>query len=307
MRKPKFDHRRYLRIQVRKIFYFARVSKPFLSGDLFVALVDYAPWTSKKSNLRNALRGFFVLEPKEYKPRINKKKLSKAHSIFIPSHELPNFLEEFGAHLNAKVIISGNSDFNFTEELKLPKSVEICFLQNSAISNDNSIFTLPIGLENIALGRAGLKKYFLEPNQHEIFDRVLIPPMSPTNIARYSALLWGRENSEIADTHFELLPEEEYFELASKYKFVFCSEGNGFENHRIWESLYQGSFPILLNSPWSTTLKYLNLPILFVDNYDEITIETLKDFHEKNFNFDPRSSETLWEPYWAEQISKLRK
>jgi hypothetical protein len=176
-------------------------------------------------------------------------------------------------------------------------------LQNSAVSDDKRIFTLPIGLENLALGRAGLIRFHKNEKSQEIFDRVLIPPMSPTNKARYGALIWGRENPDVADTFFELLPQSDYFDLAKKYKFVFCSEGNGFENHRIWETLYQGSFPVLLSTPWSKTLKYLNLPILFVERYSDITSKLLADFHEINRNFDPKSCESLWEPYWRNLIN----
>jgi hypothetical protein len=126
--------------------------------------------------------------------------------------------------------------------------------------------------------------------------------MSPTNSERINALIWGRENGHIADSHSDLLSPTKYFELARKYKFIFCSEGNGFDSHRVWEVLYQGSFPVILRTPWSKTLEYLRLPILYVDNYSDITKELLVEFYERNRNFNPEESEWLWAITWQKMI-----
>lgn len=307
MKIPKFDHKQALLILMRRILLFNRVSRPHISGDLFVKLVDYAPWDSKRHKLCNALRSLFLMEEKKFIPRIKIKKLRRAESLFIPGHEFVKFLEQYENEINAKIIFCGNSDFNFQSSLNLPRSVIRCYLQNSAISDNKFVFTLPIGLENLALGRSGLRSFHKYTTSHSIFDRVLIPPMSPTNKARYDVLWWGRENPEVADSYFELLPPKEYFSLTKRYKFIFCSEGNGFDVHRIWETLYQGSFPVLLSNPWSETLKYLNLPILFVKKYSEITPILLKKFYAQNRNFSPKSCEALWEPFWREIIQQIGK
>lgn len=302
MKTPRFSHKQAILILFRRLFLFKSVSSPQITGDLFVNLVDYAPWSSKKQALTNALRSLFLLEGKSYTPVVDRRKLRRAKSLFVPSHELSGFLELHKNDINAKILICGNSDFNFLSPPNLPKSVVKCYLQNSAVSDDKTIFTLPIGLENLALGRAGLKRFHTNEKTQEIFDRVLVPPMSPTNKARYGALIWGRNNPDVADTYFELLPQRDYFSLAKKYKFIFCSEGNGFENHRIWETLYQGSFPVLLSTPWSETLRYLSLPILYIEEYSDITSKLLIDFHDINREFDPKLCESLWEPYWRRLI-----
>ena len=298
MNPVRFSKKHTILIRLRRLVLVNRVSYPFLSGDLFADLVDYAPWKSKKHALFNAIRPFLLLESKELKPKISVKRLRRARSLFIPSHELSNFLVLYESDIKANFIFCGNSDFNFLAAPKLPNSVIKCYLQNSAILDNKVIFTLPIGIENLALGRAGLRKFHRSENKQEIFDRVLIPPMSPTNKARYEALRWGRDNPDLADTYFELLPPRDYFNLAKKYKFVFCSEGNGFENHRIWETLYQGSFPVLLSTPWSETLRYLKLPILFVEKYSDIKLDLLLSFQDTNRGFDPKLCELLWAPHW---------
>lgn len=303
MQKPKFSHSNFLKIILRRIFYFNRVSRPYLSGDLFATLVDYAPWRSKRHLLSDAIKSLLLRDSKNFEPKINVHRLSSAKSLFVPSDKLNFLLQNYGERISARVIICGNSDFNFTERPSLPSSVKICLLQNSTISDGKKFFTLPIGLENLSLGRAGLTRFHQNLSNHSIYNRILIPPMSPTNKERFNVLAWGRDNPNIADTHFMLLPQEQYFELAQKYKFIFCSEGNGFDVHRIWETLYQGSFPVVLKTPWSQSLTYFGLPILHVNSYLEITPKLLVDFLQVNSDYDPSKCSWLWSAKWQSFIA----
>ncbi len=57
-------------------------------------------------------------------------------------------------------------------------------------------------------------------------------------------------------------------------KFVVCPISNGIETSRIWESVYLGAIPIVIQSEWS---KYFNdLPILQIPNWNFITKEFLE-------------------------------
>ena len=303
MTKPKFSHTNYIRIVFARIIFSASNSSPYISGDLFSSLVDYAPWNSRRQNMIEALKTLFLRGNKEFVPRINVKRLKKAKTIFIPSHELATFVAAYRDSINAKIIICGNSDFNFTTIPTLPPNVKKCLLQNSSISDNNIFFTLPIGLENIRLGRSGFKKFHKNENRHSIFNKILIPPMSPTNKERFNLLIWGLENSEIADTHTTLLPQDKYFKLAKKYKFIFCSEGNGSDSHRVWETLYQGSFPVMLKTSWSTSLSQMDIPVLYIESYSDLTIKILTNFQMAHASFDPKKCKWLWANAWKEMLT----
>jgi hypothetical protein len=286
------------------MFLFLSTNSPYISGDVLAKTVDYAPWNTTRESL---FKWFALFSQEKFKktPTISLTKLQKANSIFIPSHELEQFVDKYGSSINAKVLICGNSDFNFTAVPKMPKSVERMFLQNSSISNSVNIFTLPIGLENISLGRSGLKKYHKPRECKKIIDMVLFPPMSPTNKSRFDALIWSLENLDISAPHPTLVSPKEYFDIVSGYKFVFCGEGNGFDTHRIWEVLYQGSFPVLLENEWSSSLSMYGLPILYIQNFDELSKEMLHDFFVQNEAFDPAAAGPLWTKYWAKLIHQL--
>jgi hypothetical protein len=78
---------------------------------------------------------------------------------------------------------------------------------------------------------------------------------------------------------------QDYMEDLSQHKFAVSPEGNGIDCYRTWECLYLGVIPIVKESKAMSFFK--ELPILFVDNYDDITSEFLeKNYKEKFINKD---------------------
>lgn len=60
-----------------------------------------------------------------------------------------------------------------------------------------------------------------------------------------------------------------YLERCRQHAFVACPRGNGFDTHRVWETLYMGSVPILLDSPLARRV-YAGLPVVFVDDWSAL-------------------------------------
>ena len=71
-------------------------------------------------------------------------------------------------------------------------------------------------------------------------------------------------------------------------KFVLCPRGNGVDSHRIWESLYMRSIPIVKRHLTHKGLE--DLPILFIDSWDEITEDYLEfkyvEMASRKWNFE---------------------
>jgi len=257
-----------------------RTNSPFLSCDSFARLADY------------------VVGGISGNKRIKKSKLRKAKIVFVRSHQLEKLIQDYGNTMKASVVLTGNSDFNFTFPISLPKSVKVLFAQNCGIASDNKFRPLPIGLENLRGGRSGLKRLHKSNHGHTVFDKIYLPPMAPTNPIRFNVVEEASLNREIFEVDRQYKNESDYFNSVKKYKFVFCCEGNGFENHRIWESLYQNSFPVMLDTAFSRGLASLELPILLVKDLNEINASLLKNFLEKNCSFDSRIEPKLWISYW---------
>ena len=88
----------------------------------------------------------------------------------------------------------------------------------------------------------------------------------------YIVSLRGKEWAKVEHPNLELNDYKKNLENSS---FVLCPWGNGFDTHRIWESLYSGSIPIIENH---LTYQYLeSLPChLFIDNLVNLNEEYLK-------------------------------
>lgn len=275
---------RYILNCIQKSFLRFKTNSPYISGDSIARICDY-------------VIPFPILDVD-----IVRKNIAKANSIFVNGHNLTEILECARDLLSGKIVFSGNSDQNFTDT-KIFADVQSLFIcQNSTIIRLNNVRTLPIGIENIRLGRSGFKHLHKGLFDFKYSNRVFVPPMSPTNLSRVEVVALAKTKPELFDVITDYLPTKQYFKKVREYKFIFACEGNGFDTHRLWEILYQNSFPVVLRSDWSIALQWLELPILLVDSVTDITPSLLEEFLSKNENFNSELTPQLWIPFWKNLI-----
>jgi hypothetical protein len=92
-----------------------------------------------------------------------------------------------------------------------------------------------------------------------------------------------------------------YLKMLRKSNFVLCPEGNGIDTHRIWETLYMGGIPVILNNAMLTNLVE-DLPVLIVKDWRELNDMRRVEFywHEligKHYSFDKLRSS-----FWINEI-----
>jgi hypothetical protein len=81
----------------------------------------------------------------------------------------------------------------------------------------------------------------------------------------------------------------ENIQLLKKYKFSICPEGNGLDTHRLWESLYVKTVPILIKNVFSENIKNVtNLPMILLDRWEDLDIENLPDYNTFDFEIGKR-------------------
>ena len=61
---------------------------------------------------------------------------------------------------------------------------------------------------------------------------------------------------------------KDYLKTLSSYKFVISPPGNSVDCHRIWESIYIGTIPIVLKS--ISMVYFKDSPILFIDKWEDL-------------------------------------
>lgn len=276
------ERRDALRIRVWRYVLRHRTSYPYLSGDAFAKLCDYSAFG--KDGTKN----------------LNIKKLRRANKLFVPGHRLEQLLSENFDDINARVLICGNSDRNFTQDPILPCSVTLWLCQNYSVEKGFGR-VLPIGLENLRLGKSGFKSLLKHSLGEKISNRVLIPPMQITNPIRKKLVEICKERPDIFDVYVEYLSTAQYFNLIERYKFVLVLEGNGFDTHRLWEVIYKGCVPLVLDSPWSRNIQNLGFPVVLMEisNLQAITESELLRLSSLHSN---SNAHLLFMDYWKELI-----
>lgn len=163
---------------------------------------------------------------------------------------------------------NGDQDFESIGGLASAKGVTI-YVQNLVEAKSEGVHPLPIGVEGLQWGRAGMPWNFWGT---KIFrtkkDLVLIGPFGATHPSRI-------EIQKIAENPYvvhwnQRVSSFRYSLIASQYKYVACPRGNGKDTHRFWETLYRGSVPIVISDSWSYNLLNSGVPLIEVQSWDEL-------------------------------------
>jgi len=95
---------------------------------------------------------------------------------------------------------------------------------------------------------------------------------------------------DILDKRYSMttFSQNEYYKEIGKHKFVISPEGNGIDCFRHYETWISKGIPIIQHNEFMRR-KYSGLPILWTDDYSEITDEYLEtkynEFLNKDFDF----------------------
>jgi hypothetical protein len=164
--------------------------------------------------------------------------------------------------------------------------------------------SIPIGIENDMWFPSLHKKEKIQekPKQLRVYKNLVylnhnINTNPPERLKPYQILEgkpWATIDRGINGSEFD-----RYLENLYTHKFVVCPEGNGMDTHRTWECLYLGTIPIEkrnINNQF-----YADLPILLVDDWEEVTEEFLEAafpmFKTQTWNMKKLTFE-----YWKNKI-----
>lgn len=270
---------RRIAIRFRKVLFSKKNSEPYLSGDFFSSLADF-----RVNNLADLS---YLLSSKE-----------NFKTIFCKSEMVIELKKMIPLHFQSKILIAGNSDMEFIDINNLPLfAFERFFLQNSMISENIRIFTLPIGIENLSLGQNGLP-WLMRSNKgwDSRENKILVGPFSPTHNERDELMLLDDKLPFISKISFNLSPRE-LSRLQTQFKYVACPRGNGIDTHRFWEVLYRGAVPVVKKSNWSSSLKILSLPMLEVDSWSSEDLQCAIESSNIS-DFKPKELSSLWAEHW---------
>lgn len=97
--------------------------------------------------------------------------------------------------------------------------------------------------------------------------------------------------------------KSEYYEKIAEYKFVASPEGNGIDCHRTWEAMLLKSVPILIRNITTEFFESIGLPVLLINNWDEVAGMDEVFLENKYKELESKfSSPALYMNYWIELI-----
>jgi len=161
---------------------------------------------------------------------------------------------------NVQILISGHSDYEISNnELDIlnNNNLKIWIAQNKNIQHAK-LFSLPLGLTN---GEEPTDLHHLIGNLQKNFCLIPKTPKNITNLVymNFSIETFPNERQKV----YELYKNKSWvtndvYEISENgiinflnkiysHKFVFAPRGNGIDTHRLWESLYLRSIPIVKN------------------------------------------------------------
>jgi hypothetical protein len=221
---------------------------------------------------------------------------------------------------NEVVLISGNSDFNITDEIvsKMPNNIKAWYAQN-ALANNSKVHPLPIGLENkeasarmnhgIGWGdRVIQKEKAIETIQDSKPTKFIYANFNiDTNLSHRTPIKNLVQNQKHITWKNPNLNLIDFYEDIFDHEMILCPAGNGLDTHRLWEVLYCCRIPITIKTGnYKIYELYKNLPIIILENMEQLLDEQyILDRYRliKNTNYDKK---ILNINYWKEVINNAK-
>jgi len=241
----------------------------WIQGDKFKGIADYcyAPI------IRHP--GDYDLLENTFSPGNLKEGVSYIYTHTIYVKMLFNILQYLKGEF---IVISHNGDVNIDPSFKIPENVIYWYSQN-VDQVHYKLKSLPIGLANDRWHKALKKKekMLIQMRQEKRYkNMVYMNHDITTNPEKREKPYKVLKSKPWVTSHLGVNGKgfEEYINNIYNHSFVICPEGNGIDTHRTWETLYLRSIPIEkrnINNQY-----YTDLPICFVDDWEEVTEEFLE-------------------------------
>jgi hypothetical protein len=210
------------------------------------------------------------------------------------------------------ILITGHSDYSIdiTENNILNNdTLKLWLCQNKNIRH-HKLFSIPIGITNNNEPNSQIHKiigntdiiYTISKTMKSIKNLVYLnitPDTYPQERTEIIHLYKDKNWVTYEPPNVSVYGHYNFLKNIYQHKFVFAPRGNGIDTHRLWESLYLRSIPIVKKCIGMED--FYDLPILFVDNWNDLTEEYLENKYDEIMSKD-YNLEKLKIDYWIQFI-----
>lgn len=205
---------------------------------------------------------------------------------FIKRDFLPEFFSILPRECPKITVVTQHSDFELDDVVMTvkPTCVVKVFSPNNVCTLPSSV-PIPLGL-GPPFGRgAPLAEDISKVDTRKERNKLLYVNFRYQTYQSERKPLWDmfqKENYKWVtigsiDTNYDVFGT--YLNSLVQHKFSLCPRGNGIDTHRLWESLYCRTIPIVKRHIANRTFE--DLPILFVDDWSQITEDFLHNEYER--------------------------
>lgn len=262
-------------------------SEPFISGDGFRAYADY------------------VYD--EIDSSLNPIKISPRSTIFVKIGMIEQFFQEIHPRIYVPyILITHNGDEAAPGPCRAflddPKLIA-WFTENPEGDPHPKLHPVPIGIANRTWGHGNpdwIQKAINKntPKQHLLYFNLTIQNYYPERWQVFQLFMRAPYCYRPIKKRFDF-----YLDDVAASKFILSPRGNAIDTHRLWESLYLRSYPIVKTSVIDCL--YEGLPVVVVKDWTEVNEEFLNQKYEelsqKTFNY-----ETIYMDYWKKLIDSYK-
>jgi hypothetical protein len=204
-------------------------------------------------------------------------------------------------------LISGNYDYSYeklfigggdweinSSNFKITPELKLMIGTNLNIEKNEKIIGMPIGMPSFSHDRVigNLDKIIEKNESNKQYKNLCYCGFrdSTYQVERSFVRNLFENKDWVTSTIYDRTDDghSNYIDNIFNHKFILCPRGNGIDTHRIWESLYLRSIPIVKKCVAMS--HFYDLPILWIDDWDEITYDFLQEKYIEitngDFNFE---------------------
>ncbi len=284
-----------------------------LAGSNFSKISDivFSEFISKENyNKKKLGKNIVLYEEKNYllykllNFEINENSIVFCNTLTLKS--LFNHLNKI-EDLNNIKLITHQTDIEINEKLfnLKPRCVSEWYSTNVNYNNE-SLISIPLGVGNdfqVNQINTSTEIVDIKLDEFDVKPQLYLNFKKSTNYSERSNLYEQFSKKPFVKIDEPDLSLGEYIEQMKKSSFILSPLGNGVDTHRIWEALYFGKIPITKFHKNFTSFD--ELPILFVNDYEEVNEDLLTSFISK-ISKNLFSLEMLDISYWQKKINLSR-
>ena len=174
------------------------------------------------------------------------------------------------------IIFTNLEDTPIDDQIRVPDNV-LCISAVNAIAHGDKVIPAPYGVQRKMTpddDRIEQLMGWMEFDNKDNPDNLLYVSHNESSNARRLGIKNLFYDKNWAEVNEQRVGYHTFLSNLSNSKFMICPIGNAIDCHRNWEVLYMRRVPVMVRDPYLEEL-YKDYPVLFVDNYKDVTKELL--------------------------------